>query len=181
MPVQPILIGHSMGGALTQWYLKKEADDLPATVLVAPWTSHSTWFDGMGLHIKRDPLGIFLVGLTFSTDPLIRNAERSASMLITEDALYTKEELHSLLDKESAVVLNQHNPPFWKPKRKIKTPMLWLGAESDAVISLKGARNSAAYYGAEFFFIKEAGHNLMMEKSYKDTAQKVSKWLAKTV
>ena len=30
LPHKPILMGHSMGGALAQWYLKKVADDLPA-------------------------------------------------------------------------------------------------------------------------------------------------------
>jgi pimeloyl-ACP methyl ester carboxylesterase len=31
-PRQPVMIGHSMGGALTQWYLKHVGDDLPASV-----------------------------------------------------------------------------------------------------------------------------------------------------
>ena len=31
------LIGHSMGGALVQWYLRYFGDDLPAAVLAAPW------------------------------------------------------------------------------------------------------------------------------------------------
>lgn len=35
-----MLIGHSMGGALTQWYLKY-GRSLPAAVLVAPWPSHA--------------------------------------------------------------------------------------------------------------------------------------------
>lgn len=35
----PVLIGHSMGGALVQWYLRY-AGDLPAMVFVASWTSH---------------------------------------------------------------------------------------------------------------------------------------------
>jgi hypothetical protein len=56
-----------------------------------------------------------------------------------------------------------------------KTPMLWFGAENDAVKNLKGARSSNAYYGANFCYIKEVGHNLMMEQSYRDTALKVSK------
>ncbi len=35
-----------MNAALAQWYLKKVADDLPAVLLVASWTSHSTISDG---------------------------------------------------------------------------------------------------------------------------------------
>jgi len=181
LPRRPVLMGHSMGGALSQWFLKKVADDLPAVVLVASWTSHSTMADGMLLHIKRDPVGTMMVGLTLSTHPYIRDADRSASMLITGDALYSPEELHSKLCEESALVLNQHNPPFWRPLRNPKTPILWLGAERDAVISLRGAKNSADFYGAEFQLIEGAGHNLMMEKNCSDTALKVDGWLERVL
>lgn len=70
--------------------------------------------------------------------------------------------------------------PVLGAKRK-KTPMLWFGAENDAVKNLNGARSSTAYYGADFCHIKEVGHKLMMEQSYRDTALQVSKWLDKTV
>ena len=181
LPRKPILMGHSMGGALAQWYLKKVADDLPAVVLVASWTAHSTMGDGALLHLKRDPLGFMLVGLTLSTHPFIRSAERAASMLITEGALHTPEELHEKLCEESALVLNQHNPPLWRPLRSPKTPILWLGAERDAVISQNGARKSAAFYGADFQLIENAGHNLMMEKNYAETAQEIERWLTATI
>ena len=177
LPNKPILMGHSMGGALAQWYLKKVADDLPAAVLVASWTAHSTMGDGALLHLKRDPVGFMLVGCTLSTHPFIRNAERASSMLITEGAIYKPEELYGKLCEESALVLNQHNPPLWRPLRNPKTPMLWLSAERDAVVSLKGARKSAEFYGADFRVIDDAGHNLMMEKNYAETAQEIHHWL----
>ncbi|SFU12655.1 Lysophospholipase, alpha-beta hydrolase superfamily [Pseudovibrio denitrificans] len=175
--VKPIYIGHSMGGALGQRYLKKVADDLPAMVLVASWTSHSTWFDGMGLHLKRDPLGLFLSGFTFSTQPFVRNAQAAASMLITEGGLCSAEELYEKLGPESALVLNQHNPPFWQPKQNPQTPMLWVSAEKDAVISSKGARKSAEFYHADFIEIEGNGHNLMMESNYASTVSHIHDWL----
>jgi len=178
---KPVLIGHSMGGALAQWRLKKIADDLPGVVLAASWTSHSTWADGTALHMKRDPWGFFLVGLTMSTDPLIRDAERAASMLITDGALFSADELHSKLVSESALVLNQHNPPFWRPLKNPKTPILWVGAEKDAVVSIRGARRSAEFYGAEFALIENAGHNLMMEANYEKSLSVVEDWLQRNI
>jgi alpha-beta hydrolase superfamily lysophospholipase len=47
-------------------------------------------------------------------------------------------------------VLSQHNPPLWRPKKSVKSPVLWVVAEKDAVISLNGARKSARFYGAGF-------------------------------
>ena len=178
---KPVLIGHSMGGALVQWYLKKVGDDLPAAVLLASWTSHSTWADGMIRHLKRDPWGTMLVGLTLSTTPFIRDPEHAASMLITDGAKYYPDELYDRLCEESAIVLNQHNPPFWRPKRDVRTPMLWLGAERDAVISPKGAQGSAAFYGADFQMIEKAGHNLMMEWNADTTLERINTWLRATV
>lgn len=177
----PILIGHSMGGALAQWYLKKVGDDLPAIVLVASWTSHSTWADGMIAHLKRDPWGTLLVGLTLSTSPFIRNADKAASMLITEGALYSPDQLHAKLDAESALVLNQHNPPLWRPMKNPKTPMLWVAAENDAVVSLSGAKKSAAFYGADFLSVPNTGHNMMMERSFRETALGIDNWLSATL
>ena len=173
----PIVIGHSMGGALVQWFLKKVADDLPAAVLVASWTSHSTIADGTLGHLKRDPWGFIQMGWTLSSTPLVRSPESVASLLITDGATVTAAELHARLCEESALVLSQHNPPFWKPKRNVASPMLWVAGERDAVITLKGARRSADYYGADFLAVADSGHNLMMEKTYAETAGHIDRWL----
>ena len=181
-PTPPILIGHSMGGALAQWYLAKVADDLPAVVMVASWTSHSTYAVGTNLHLKRDPWGFITMGLTWSATPLVRSPKWAASLLITESALISPEALHAKLCEESYLVLNQHNPPAWRPGRNVVTPMLWAAGEMDAVISLEGARRSAEFYGADFLGVPVAGHNLMMEASQADTLAKIEAWLsAKTL
>lgn len=173
----PIIIGHSMGGALIQWYLAKVADDLPAAVLLASWTARSTWADGMLRHLKRDPWGTFKVGLTLSTDPFIRSPKWSASMLITESSTWKAPALHACLCSESALVLNQHNPPLWRPKADPETPLLWLAADEDAVVSRKGAEKSAAFYGAAFEVIEDSGHNIMMAHDNARVVAKIDQWL----
>ena len=174
---KPILMGHSMGGALTQWYLKYIGDDLPAAVLVAPWTSHNMMPQSMALTAKLDPLGVLLVMLKWHAGPTVRNPKVAARALITDDAILSPEELHARLDIESALVLMQHNPPLWYPAKNPKTPILLLAGDKDAVVPFDGLKRSAAYYHADFIHVPEAGHNLMMEKSYKDTAQQINNWL----
>jgi pimeloyl-ACP methyl ester carboxylesterase len=56
--------------------------------------------------------------------------------------------------------------------------MLWVAGEKDAVISLKGARRSAEFYGADFLSIPNAGHDLMMESGQAETAAKIEVWLS---
>lgn len=177
----PIVIGHSMGGALVQWHLKKVADDFPAVVLVGSWTAHSTMADGTLGHLKRDPWGFLRMGFTMSSMPLVRSPKWTASLLITEGATLSPAELHGRLCAESGVVLSQHNPPLWSPKRDVASPMLWIAGERDAVITLEGSRRSAAFYGADFLPVAAAGHNLMMEKSYVETANAIDVWLSARV
>lgn len=176
MPRKPVLMGHSMGGALTQWYLKYVADDLPAAVLVAPWTSHNM-LPAVLHSFNYDFAGAALSLLTLTTTPMVRNPYRAARMFITEGANLTPEALHARLGPESTWVLLQYNPVLWQPASKVQTPMLWLAGEADLLIKETAESRSAAHYGAEYVVVPKAGHNLMMEHSYQETAETIHAWL----
>jgi pimeloyl-ACP methyl ester carboxylesterase len=178
-PRKPVLIGHSMGGALTQWYLK-ERDDLPAAVLVAPWQSHSMMGPVLRT-ISRDPAGFALCALNLTTTPLVRNPFRAAQMFISEGAMLSPQELHERLGPESLWVLLQYNPPLWWPARRLKTLLLWLVGAADALITEAAEARSARHYGAEYAVVPEAGHNIMMEKGFREAARVVHEWLGERV
>ncbi len=179
LPLKPILMGHSMGGALVQWYFKYVGDDLPAAVLVAPWDLQANLGHGAASRwLKLDPLGVLLVSLSGSTRPYIRTPKHAAQKLISTRAIYTPEALHARLSPESVWVMMQHNPPFWQPAKQVKTPLLWLAGEIDAVIGVEDERRSAACYQADFIVVPEAAHNIMMEHNYRETAEGVHKWLS---
>jgi len=175
----PVLMGHSMGGALIQWYLKQVGDNLPAYVLVAPWVSHSAFADGLPLFLKLDLPGVVLCFLTLDATPYIRTPERAARMLLSDDSILTPEAFHGQLGPESALVMMQHNPPFWQPVAPgtVRAPMLWLAGERDAVITVEGLRKSAAYYGKDFIVVPGSGHNLMHHRDQAQTAQGIHDWL----
>ncbi len=172
----PVLMGHSMGGALTQWYLKY-CGDLPAAILVAPWVSHSTMVDGTPRILSIDPAVMLLTSLAWSATPWVRSPERAAKLLMTPDAVISPEELYDRLGPESCLVVMQHNPPFWTPPDDVRTPLLWVTGEKDATISVAGATRSAEFYQAEHIIVPEAGHNVMMEVSYWETARSIVEWL----
>jgi pimeloyl-ACP methyl ester carboxylesterase len=172
----PVLMGHSMGGALTQWYLKY-VGDLPAAVLVAPWVSHSTLLDGLPRIMAVDPSVVLLTSLAWSATPWVRSPAHAARLLMTAGAVISPEELHDRLGPESNLVVMQHNPPFWSPPDDVRTPLLWVTGEQDATISVPGATRSAAFYQAEHLIVPEAGHNLMMDVGYWETARSIVEWL----
>ncbi len=177
LPVKPILMGHSMGGALSQWVLRYVTQSLPAVVLVAPWVSHSMLAEGFWRVIQLDPLGISTMFLTWNSTSWMRSPAAAASKLISPEAVVSPEELHRQLGGESGLVIFQHNPPFWQPAENVQIPILVLAGEKDALISVEGLRKTANHYQADFRVIPGAGHNLMMEKSYHDTAELIDQWL----
>ena len=176
MPRPPVLMGHSMGGALAQWYLKYKGA-LPAAVLVAPWKSHSMVRPILRT-LQRDLPGFIRSALHLSTTPLVRNPYRAAQMFITEGALLSPEELHEKLGSESMWVLFQYTPPLWRPAKRTHTPMLWLAGEADTLIRAWEQKQSAAHYGADYVAVEGAGHDIMLEKNSRDTAVTIHNWLS---
>jgi len=178
--VKPVLLGHSMGGALTQHYLAKIGDDLPAAVLVAPWpyTSHP-W--GPILLAKLDFIGLLTAFLTLHSGVFMRTPAHASAALLGPDPAVTPEWLHSRLNGESFIVMNQHTWPLWNAPHILKTPTLLLAGELDAVCPLVWEKRTAARYGSELVVVSGAGHNLMHEKSAPDTAQKIDVWLSARV
>lgn len=176
-PVLPILMGHSMGGALAQWYMKKVADHLPAIVLVASWNSHEMQSASLASAV-RDPIGLLygLADLTASSY-VLRNPQVAKQMLISDNAIMTAEELHAQLNGESLWVLLQYNPLQWQPLRHPKTPLLWILPEKDGAVSPYTQRRSIKFYDADVISVEGAGHNVMMEQNHEEIARQIHDWL----
>lgn len=173
---KPVLIGHSMGGALIQWYLKYIAQ-LPAAVFVASWVAESALLDGAPLLLVQDPAILPLMMRDWDASSWIRTPDLAAKKFLGPRVQVTPKELHDQLDPESALVVLQHNPPFWSHPTDNQTPNLWLAGEKDAVVSLAGLRRSAWLFHGEFVEIPEAGHNLMMEQIHPQIADLIHNWL----
>ena len=174
---KPVLLGHSMGGALAQWYLKYMGDDLPAVVLVAPWVSHNALGDGLPMILPLDPALLPLVMLSWDSSPWIRTPEHAGRLFLGPRAVISPEELHAHLGPDSGLITYQHMPPFWSPAENITTPMLVIAGEKDAVVSVSGLRRTALHYNADFALIGGVGHNLMMDYNWDETAEMINLWL----
>jgi pimeloyl-ACP methyl ester carboxylesterase len=101
----PVLVGHSMGGALIQWYMKYIGSDFLAGVLVAPWVGDSVFRDGFLQVVQLDPLVVPLSMLSWDTRSWIRNPARAAEKLLSKDSIVTPEELFEELVPESNLVV----------------------------------------------------------------------------
>ena len=178
LPQQPILMGHSMGGALTQWYLR-DVGNLPAAVLVAPWALYRGFWACAGAFWRLDWWGGILSYLVMRSE-WARTPERAAKALLSPDAILSPQELYSQLSPELLLVL-QHALP-WRIPETLTTPILWLGGERDAVIPEFAARRAASSYPTgEYVMVESAAHNIMMEPNYREIAGEINRWLNATL
>lgn len=177
LPRKPVLIGHSMGGALTQWYLKHVGDDLPAAVLVAPWPHQTSMSDGIQTFFLNDPLGFLMMFLDWSATPLVRSPQGAARLLISPQAPITPQALHAQLGPESVLILMHHLTRFWTAPQNLRTPMLLIAGEADALLAVETLRRTAEHYGASFHVAPGAGHNVQMDVGSRKSAEHVASWL----
>ena len=175
LPAEPVIIGHSMGGFVVQKYLEKYC--APAGVLLASVPVSGA---GRGLLriVARHPLRCARAALNgkslraLSTPQVARENFYSASTPQSHVERYT-----ALLDEEyygrqsfDFTILSLPKP------QQVTTPLLVLGAESDAVFSQDEIRKTARAYGtkAEFF---PMGHNMMLEPGWQAVAERFDGWL----
>jgi pimeloyl-ACP methyl ester carboxylesterase len=175
LPQKPILMGHSMGGALTQWYLR-DVGNLPAAVLVAPWALYKGFWD-CGTAFRRLDLWGCILSYLIVRSEWVRTPERAAKALLSPNSVVTAQQLYDQLTPESLLVLFQHLRR-WSAPESLTTPILWLGAERDRFIPEFAARRAASIYpSAEYVMIVGAAHNLMMEHNFREIALQVDRWL----
>jgi pimeloyl-ACP methyl ester carboxylesterase len=132
---------------------------------------------------RLDPLGNLLCLATLSVNPMVRTPQRAAACFITEDALLSPAELHARLSPELLLVILQYTPPFWRPAapEAIRSPLLWIAGDADAVIPERVQRLSASYYQANYQATSGAGHDVMLDQSSAQSARTLHEWLAKQV
>lgn len=174
LETKPVIIGHSMGGMITQWYLKQHGE-LPAAVLLASIPLHEYPLR----YFIKDPFAMTLAMLTLSGKPFVRNPEVTAHNFISEGALLSPEELHQRMDDESLLVTMQLNHLLWHPRPKPQTPILVMVAEKDTLFSVEEEKQLAKFYGADFHLAEGIAHNVMMERTYRENAQVIHDWLLK--
>src|SRR5690348_10340311 len=174
LPSMPVLIGHSLGGLVVQKYL--ESNDAPAGVLVAsappkgggrfarqlmrshPWLMTRSVFTGDAAY-------------GYNTPRLARKWFYSAATPEEDVVRYA-----AMIGNESArvAVETMRNPV--KPAR-VTTPMLVLGAELDACITVAEVHDTARAYGVEPVIVGGIGHNMMLDTGWTAVAERIDGWL----
>ncbi|MEW6240805.1 MAG: alpha/beta fold hydrolase [Chloroflexota bacterium] len=170
----PVVIGHSMGGFITQKYLESHA--APAAVLLTSVPYYGLWPATFSLLMRR-PLAVLKVLATLRLYPVVETPALAQYALFSSDMPREKAAAYQkrLCDESFRAYLDELGLNLARPKR-VKTPMLVIGAARDAVISRKAVNDTARAYGtkAEFF---DMAHDVMLEANWKLAADRILEWL----
>ncbi|MCP9496147.1 MAG: lysophospholipase [Pyrinomonadaceae bacterium MAG19_C2-C3] len=170
----PVVIGHSLGGLVVQKYLEKH-DAAPAAVLIASSPVAGMLKSGVPLFLKH-PLLFTKVALTGDVHALYATPERATEFLFS-----------STMDKAKiaryVTRFGQESPRacfdmmFNLPRpRRIKTPMLVLGAERDRIVMTGETKRTAQAYGADMKIFSDMAHDMMLEDDWENVASFMAEW-----
>jgi pimeloyl-ACP methyl ester carboxylesterase len=177
LPEKPILVGHSMGGLVTQKYL--ENNSLPAAVLLASVPVKGVL--ALTFRIaRRHPLLFLKANLTLRLYPLVGSKELAHESFFSEDMEQTlvNEYFRQLQDESYRAFLDILVFRLPKPER-VNTDLLVLGAEKDAIFTMDEVKQTAAAYGTTPEFFNGMAHDMMLEKDWQKVADRIIAWLEK--
>jgi pimeloyl-ACP methyl ester carboxylesterase len=171
----PVLIGHSMGGFLAQKYL--ETHNAPAAVLLASNPHYGLWPTFLRMTMRR-PLTILKVIGQLRLYPVVETPEAARWALFSRDMPEERVlKYHAKLNDESfRMFIDLLGLTLANPK-KIKTPLLILGAENDNAISPGQVHATARAYGVQAEIFPNMAHDMMLESNWKSVAERILSWL----
>ncbi len=172
----PVIIAHSMGGFIAQKYLEKHHEH-PAAVLLTPVPPTGLWPSTFVI-LKERPLVILKSLASLSLYPVVETPEVARWSLFSDD--FPTELLgkyHAMMQDESfRSYLDELGLNLVRTKR-VKTPLLVIGAENDAVIKHWMIRRTANLYGTQAVIFPNMAHDVMLEAGWEKVAETILKWL----
>jgi pimeloyl-ACP methyl ester carboxylesterase len=168
---KPVVIGHSLGGAILQKYL--ESYQLPGAVLLATVPSTGL-FPMIFRFLRRHPLPTLAGIVKLNLYDWVETPEIAQDLFlnpITETDIVA---FQKQLVREAFILPLMFSFAKVNPK---KSPVFVIAGENDIVFSVKEEIGTAKKYSAKTIVIKGQAHNLMMESAWKQVADVIDGWI----
>jgi pimeloyl-ACP methyl ester carboxylesterase len=183
LPQTPVVIGHSLGGFVVQKYLESHA--APAAVLLAsapPQGAAAALLRNAGSLLRnatRHPWLTAKVALTGKPAPGFNKPERVGAMFFsahTPESLVVRYAQRLQNEPRGRWVLDMVFLNLPKPRR-VRTPLLVLGAQCDRSVTPQEAHATARAYRTQAEIFPDMGHDMMLEPGWVAVAQRIHTWL----
>ncbi|MGB0973151.1 MAG: alpha/beta hydrolase [Mycobacterium sp.] len=174
LPTPPVVVGHSLGGALVQRYL--ESRTAPAGVLLASMPPQGNLRSGLRW-IRRHPWHFAKLTATGRSLPYVNTPELARERFFsvhTPDSVVLR--YAARLQEESTRIGLDGLVKLSRPAR-VKTQLLVLGAQDDGAVTQGEVRATARAYGTKAEFFPQMGHNMMLEPGWQTVAERLDTWL----
>jgi pimeloyl-ACP methyl ester carboxylesterase len=175
METPPAIIGHSMGGFITQKYLETHTAPSAALLTAIPPTGllPSIW-----LIFLRHPGIVLEILFTLRFYPMIRTPALAREILFSAN-MPEKQVVayHQLMQNESFRACMDELGLNLVHTKRVKTPLLVIGAENDTVITPAMVRGTARRYGTEAVIFPNMAHDVMLEKDWRSVADRILQFL----
>jgi len=192
---KPVLIGHSMGGAVVQKVVYAHPDSIKMAILLASIPPQG---------LLKDLLRIYLIRVREGFKTLLFSRRRTSvpllSQLLFSDNLTDEErnELTKLLQPESRQAIGDlrrrivpvPTSSLWAGltgKRPQETnhppqvPMLVLGSKKDAMFSEKTVQRTAKAYQTQPIIFPDLCHDMMLDPEWRSVADSIDTFLRETL
>ena len=166
--VEPIIIGHSMGGMVAQQYA--QISPVKALVLTTSVIPKELGAPHIELPAPIDDT------IPFSPPPFEFAKELFFQAVNEEQA---RQEYALLCDESPRAVREAIEHGLSIDKNKINCPVLVIGAELDLLTPEVSMRKLAKFYQAEYVYVEGKGHNLLTVEGWQEVAQAIEQWLHK--
>lgn len=178
LPKAPVVIGHSLGGLVVQKYL--EQYEAPAAILVTPSPSEGMVWSGFWLPF-RHPVLMIKIALAQDYSVMFATPELAKQFLFARDTSIDKiAEFVKRFGRESYRANLETLFDLPKPAM-IRTQMLVVGADEDALVSRRAIEKTARAYHADLIFLSKTGHDVMLDDGWKTAADHMIEWLSERI
>ena len=171
---KPIVIGHSMGGALLQIYLQTQ--QLPAAILMASIPTQGTLPLIMRIAL-RFPLALLLAILRYKSEVIVGTPDRVRALFYSPDNLIDVQEIQQRLGPESMRILYPLMSPGTLKKIRPGTPVYVIAGGRDKITSVSEQRHLAEHLSADLMIVDGQAHCLMLEPKHQIVARAIATWL----
>lgn len=173
----PVLIGHSMGALVVQKYL--ETRQAPLGILLTPTPLRGVWRTTLKI-MRQHPLAFIKANLTLKLYPIVSSPQ------LVHEAFFSVEMPEQQINKYFGYVQNESYRAFLdmmifslpRPKR-VKTPMVVIGAAQDNIITCKDIESTARAYATQAQIFPNMAHNMMLESGWETAAEYIATCLSK--
>lgn len=173
---KPILVGHSMGGEITQKYMLKHQDTIEGAVLLAssPAGGMKIWPDCIGM-IPVIPQFLTCVLAMYG---LVRSPERIKNALFFDGRVPIEEVTRYAKYLQPESILAMVLPVFFHYKpANAEIPILVLGSSDDLFFPMRAQKRTAKAYGVEPIMLPNMCHDMMLDPEWEKGAEEILKFL----